>query len=240
MPKIALQQPFAKFHGAARTTGAPGGQVLWSDGDANYSRSLVTPTNPKTAIQLAVRGIRNHISQQFQTLTPAERDAWETLGVDTERSNMVGAPYKLSAMAAFGMVNYYRLASGETITKVAPDRSGIASVSAVTSVTILATTLSVTIAHTVTDPPSSVQVRLTRPLASPVRRARKNEFRYAHATTLPQNFSGMGDSPMVFTITATQLGISIDDYIGVEVLPISAQYVPGVAFRLPSIQVTSS
>ena len=67
-----------KFSGIAIVDGRNkiGGSVLSRNTFGAYARNKVTPINPSTPAQSAVRAIFADISQAWRDLTEAERDAW--------------------------------------------------------------------------------------------------------------------------------------------------------------------
>jgi hypothetical protein len=55
-----------------------GGQVFSKNRGGAYIRTKVTPVNPATTFQLAVRAVFAFLSQNWRALTEAQRDAWNT------------------------------------------------------------------------------------------------------------------------------------------------------------------
>jgi hypothetical protein len=56
--------------------GKIGGHVMSKNRSGAYMRTKVTPTNPNTAAQSAVRSILTGLSQAWRGLTQAQRNAW--------------------------------------------------------------------------------------------------------------------------------------------------------------------
>jgi hypothetical protein len=94
-------------------TGKLGLTVTWPGRNGLIRRTLVTPANPKTAAQLAVR---NHMAQQarrFDALTTAQQDAWSTAAQGYHSRPRLGQSGPLTGLQLFTKVNCTLLLLGQ-------------------------------------------------------------------------------------------------------------------------------
>ena len=66
------------------------GSVASKNRYGQYVRNKVTPVNPQTNHQMAVRGQFGALSSQWSSLTQQERDSWKTAGEDSPETNVFG------------------------------------------------------------------------------------------------------------------------------------------------------
>lgn len=78
----------------------------------DYFRQFVVPTNPQTVYQSAVRNDFANNSQAWRGLTQAERDQWNTVVSDYQRTNVFGDLRTPSGKALFQRLNGNLLAAG--------------------------------------------------------------------------------------------------------------------------------
>jgi len=70
--------------------GKLGGHVYSKNRSGAYVRTKVTPTNPQTASQTAVRNRLTSFSQGWRGLTEAQRDAWNNAVTDFAKTDVFG------------------------------------------------------------------------------------------------------------------------------------------------------
>ena len=70
--------------------GKIGGQVASRNRAGAYMRNKVTPVNPNTAFQQAVRALRTELSQAWRDLTEAQRSAWNAAVSDFAKTDIFG------------------------------------------------------------------------------------------------------------------------------------------------------
>lgn len=66
------------------------GSVFSKNRAGSYVRNKVTPVNPQTSFQTAVRGALTAASQSWRTLTQAQRDAWNTAVQNFTKTDIFG------------------------------------------------------------------------------------------------------------------------------------------------------
>lgn len=70
--------------------GKIGGHVASKNRSGSYFRTKVTPVNPQTSFQNAVRSRLANFSAEWRTLTQAQRDAWNAAVVNFSQTNIFG------------------------------------------------------------------------------------------------------------------------------------------------------
>jgi len=99
--------------------GSIGGQTASRNRFGNYLRARITPVNPATDRQNDIRvAIQSLCTLWQETLTPAQRDAWEVYAASITRVNKLGAQIKLTGFNHFIRSNSVRVQNG--IVAVAP------------------------------------------------------------------------------------------------------------------------
>lgn len=66
------------------------GSVASKNRYGQYLRNKITPVNPQTNHQMAVRGQFGALSSQWSSLTQKQRDSWKTAGEDSPETNIFG------------------------------------------------------------------------------------------------------------------------------------------------------
>lgn len=90
------------------------GGIVWShNAGGPYVRNRAIPTNPNTARQIAIRNsVRSLAIAWANTLTQAQRDAWDTYGANVSWVNRLGQTISLSGISHFIRSNTPRLQAG--------------------------------------------------------------------------------------------------------------------------------
>lgn len=70
--------------------GKIGGQVASKNRAGAYMRTKVTPVNPQTSYQTAVRALFASLSQAWRALTETQRDAWNAAVVNFQKTDIFG------------------------------------------------------------------------------------------------------------------------------------------------------
>lgn len=85
--------------------GKIGGQVLTKGRSGAVIRNKVTPTNPNSARQSAVRAALASFSQAWKSLTQVQRDAWNAAVGNFTRTNIFGATVSPSGKNLYTALN---------------------------------------------------------------------------------------------------------------------------------------
>jgi hypothetical protein len=98
--------------GVSDVRNAIGGSVFSKNRGGNYIRKKVTPVNPKTASQTSSRALFAQFSQQWRTLTAAQRLAWNNAVAGYAKTDIFGALRNPTGQQLFIQINCNLLASG--------------------------------------------------------------------------------------------------------------------------------
>lgn len=104
----------------------------------SYFRNRVMPVNPRTAKQTIQRNDLQELSQQYRTITDAQRLGWAALGQNMIRNDSLGQPYNLTGLQAYTSVNRNRRLLSLADVSDAP---AIGTVTILTTVTVTATSV---------------------------------------------------------------------------------------------------
>lgn len=92
-----------KFGGIiADGRGSIGGITISRNSSGAYARARITPVNPKTALQSAIRAIVAAVTVRWLgTLSQLQRDAWKVFASNVPAKNMLGETINLSGFNQF-------------------------------------------------------------------------------------------------------------------------------------------
>jgi len=79
--------------------------VTWPGRNGLIRRILVTPANPRTASQLAVRDILQQQARRFDSLTAAQQDAWNVAASGYQSRPTLGQSGPLTGLQLFTKIN---------------------------------------------------------------------------------------------------------------------------------------
>lgn len=209
--------------------------VLYVSRGRQLLRQWVYPTDPETALQQQLRAYMSQVAVAWQSVSDLQAEGWLALAEQMERTDSLGRRYTYFANNAFAVVNVYRLLDGQSITNDAPAYNPPA-----TPIIMEAgrdeENLIVTLQHA-QGTSGFFSIRATPKLPSPRRLARKNELRYI-STMLPLSIVPATASPQNASVPVQRVSIEALDYVGIEVTPLSEDYVPGNPIFAKSIQLT--
>jgi hypothetical protein len=106
--------------GGGAASGKMGAMVASHNKGGQYLRARTVPTNPRTALQNAVRGAFSGIASMWQTLTDSARAAWANWGTVVGTTNRLGDNVPISGIAAFQRANVLRAQAGYDLVLDAP------------------------------------------------------------------------------------------------------------------------
>lgn len=92
-------------------SGKLGGQVFAKNRGGNYVRTKVTPSNPQSVAQMAVRGIFASISSRWSALTEAQRATFNTFVSSYAKTDIFGDLRNPSGKSLFQRLNQNLLIS---------------------------------------------------------------------------------------------------------------------------------
>jgi len=235
MPLITLVSPFAKFHGKSSAVGEPGGQVLYSNGAALYSRRLVEPANPDTSHQQTIRSLLATAANGYQALTAVQAAAWRTAASGLTRKNIFGQVYALTGMSLYMLINMYRSMDGEALTVTPPSTAKPDAILGVTSATVNATNLDIVFTHNIAAG-DFVYCRVSEDLGSASRQGRVNELKTL-TTLFADSILVRAASPQTLSIPMEYFTVTAAENIAVHLLPLTSVYYPGTDWLEPNVLV---
>lgn len=107
--------------GITQMTGSIGGTTFARNRYGNYARARTKPTNPNTALQQGVRASLTFLTERWaQTLTAAQRTAWNLYGSNVVMTNKLGESMNLSGFNHYVRSNMVRKQTGSAIIDAGP------------------------------------------------------------------------------------------------------------------------
>lgn len=105
----------------SQASGAIAGLVYSHNHGGMYTRSRATPTNPSSAAQVVVRNAVANLSNFWsQTLTAAQRAAWNVYATNVPLVGPLGSARKVSGIAMYTRSNVPRIQAGLTRVDAGP------------------------------------------------------------------------------------------------------------------------
>jgi hypothetical protein len=157
-------------------SGKVGGHVASRNRAGSYLRTKVTPVNPRTGAQLAVRNLFTGFSQGWRGLTDAQRQAWNDAVSDFARTDIFGDLKNPTGANLFQRLNNVLAQLGEAALTLPPQPAAVEQVILSSFVADVSDgTMIATFAPTI-PANTAVIVRATAP-QSPGKSFVKSEFR---------------------------------------------------------------
>jgi len=235
MPIVTLKSPFASFRGKASSPTGLTSLVAYPDGSAHFARKWVEPSNPRSLHQLAIRWCLATISTAFSTISSSRADAWRAAAVGVIRENAAGQHYELTGPSLYSLLNMYRLMHNQSLLYDPVPLTPPGNITSITNVTVAGGSVGITATHTL-GASDNVYIRLTTALPGEACFARPSGYR-----TITNQFADSivkyGASPKQWILPMEYFTIAVNDWIGVEILPLGPTYYPGRPVRDPSIVV---
>lgn len=99
-----------------------GGQVFSKNRAGAYIRTKVTPVNPKTSFQMASRQLLGALSSAWSTLTSAQREAWNSVVEEWQKTDIFGDLRKPTGKNLFTGLNKNRADIGGAVQNLPPEK----------------------------------------------------------------------------------------------------------------------
>lgn len=170
--------------------GKVGGHVMSKNRAGSYIRTKVSPVNPRTASQLAIRGQFGTLATGWRALTQAQRNAWNNAVSQWQTSNIFGDLKAPTGLQLYERVNNNLLSSGASAISTPAVPAGVSTVT-LSSLTYTSGTPALSLVMSGAVPAGTrVKVFATPPLSAGIN-AVKSQFRLittlAAAATSPAN-----------------------------------------------------
>jgi len=142
-------------------------------------RTKVTPTNPRSVRQLAVRGILAGLSASWSAISSAEAAAWRAFAAARQKTNVFGS-FFASGFNAYQELNFFVVDNGDTANDAPPTAAFKGNLSGYTAVS---GSSSGEIDLAWTDPATAaasdiVDVWATPAMPNELRQAQESDFRH--------------------------------------------------------------
>src|SRR4030066_216535 len=160
--------------------GKLGGQVFSKNKGGAYVRTKVTPANPQTSYQLAVRAALASISQSWKGLVQASRDAWNGAVGNFKITDIFGDVKILSGSQLYTKLNLNLTNAGQALITTPPLPQGAQTVT-IDSVASDNSSNTVIITAGGAVPVGHTALVFATPAVSPGREFLKNEYRLIEA-----------------------------------------------------------
>jgi hypothetical protein len=137
----------------SEASGSAGGLTASRNRFGAYMRARVMPVNPASAYQQVVRNALSTLTARWQNvLTDAQRQAWETYGINVPMPNALGDPVNLTGLNHYIRSNTPRIQAGCTLIDDGPVVFSLPVLTPLTAITATAGTENVAFAFDNTDP----------------------------------------------------------------------------------------
>lgn len=143
-----------KFKSSVYTqaSGSVGGLTYSRNGGGMYTRARAVPTNPNTPAQQAVKAFLSNLAQYWtNTLTAAQRQAWEAYAAAVPVRDSLGEERPISGNAMFCRCNMPRLVGGLAIVAAGPTTNTLAGLTPPSIVTATGSSGIISVSYTNTD-----------------------------------------------------------------------------------------
>lgn len=202
--------------GATDGRGKLNGHVASKNRAGAYARTKVTPVNPQSSFQIAVRARLSAFSSGWRALTQAVRDQWDNAVGGFARTDVFGDLRNPTGKNLYTRLNQNLASVGAASIGTPPMPSGVETVTMGTIV--MAEGGAKSVAHGVGAGDSAIQVWATPPV-SPGKGFLKNDYRlltsFANDAASPAVFTTAYDARYGDTITGAKVGVKL---IAVNVL----------------------
>lgn len=198
-------------------SGKLGGHVAAKNRGGSYFRTKVTPTNPNSSFQAAVRSRLTALSQAFRSLTAAQIQGWNSAVSDFQKTDMFGDMRKPSGINLYVKLNSNLGEVGEAYINDAPLPSSVEPVLTL-SATATAGVPSLSVVFTPTPVPADTAfiIRATSQM-SPAKQASKSDFR--NLTVLPA--AGTSPNNALAAYNAKFGALIAGRKIAIEMIPVN-------------------
>lgn len=197
--------------------GKIGGHVASKNRGGAYLRTKVTPSNPNTSVQAAVRNRLTSLAQAWSGLTAAQRESWNKAVSNFAGTNIFADKVNPSGINLFTKLNANLLEVGSSMISSAPLPEEVVAVLTV-SATAAAGTPAFSVAFTPTPVPAKTAfiIRATGQVSAGVSNL-KGKFRNVTVLT----FSATSPEDLLAAYTAKFGTLVAGQKIGVEIVPVN-------------------
>lgn len=191
--------------------GKLGGHVFSKNRGGSYMRTKVTPTNPQTSFQAAVRNRLTQFSQGWRGLTQAQRDAWNSAVGNFAKTDVFGDIKQPTGLNLYVKLNSNLDLISQGAISLPPLPSEVEAVLTISVVaTVTGAVLDITYTPTPVPTDTTFVIEATAQV-SPGKNFLKNEFRVltinASAATSPADIASLYVARFGTLIEGQKIGV---------------------------------
>lgn len=192
--------------------------VYFERNNRTFARFRSIPFNPQTQDQVLMRAYFSNATKNWDTLTVAQRDAWQAYAELYFRFDEKNNPVTPSGIATYLKANSIRQVLGLPLISAAPVDAPPAPVTEVEQAPLQpANTLGITIGHSLTTLTGlSVIVRMTPAMPTVAREPRFSDYRFVRGVS-PSSATPMISDDELYLFTPTKFLVTEGQRYGVEV-----------------------
>lgn len=208
-------------------TGGSGLVFMHNLNCGNVFRTWVMPDNPQTPLQSSMRNYLAQCAVAYKGINAAQAALWTATAIQINRTNKLGLTYQLTGITLFTMVNFYRLMNAQSLELDIPEIVKPLKPVGITTV-ILTTSVLLTVVADYTGNADSYfgLLNVSAILPGEARQARPNDCRLLDPT-IANNIIQVSTNVVTWPIEVTDGAFTAGDRIGLEMMTLSDEYVPG-------------
>lgn len=193
---------------AATGSGSVGGATASHNRGGQYFRRRAIPVNPSTAQQQAVRGFFSTLQAAWNnTLTSAQRSAWDSYALNTPVTDSLGNPVNAGGKGMYTRGNVPRLQASLTAISAGPTAFGLPALTSPGVTSLVASTGVTTFTYTNSDAwaiavGGALLIYISRPQSVSIN-GFKGPFRFAgkvSGAATPPTSPGTVTSPFTYAV----------------------------------------
>lgn len=221
---ITLQKPYKTARG--KDSAGAKGNVLYPTGGRQFSRSFVQPYNPKTTAQNIIRAFFAAANSAFSSMENAQRAGWDLINNSNLKTDKDGNKYKLSSKGWFIAVQVIRQIAGQAITTIAPAANLPVTFGSFTEAT--ADNGAFTVSFVAKNIGDKFLIKMSDGMFYEQQHARSWKMPTdVTASNIVTADAGHVCSLSVASDHSTLSGITVNNWISIEITPLSSEYLPG-------------
>lgn len=178
-----------------------------------YVRTRAAPVQPRTTFQLNQRARMSTNAAAWRGITDAQRAGWGDLGLMISRTDSLGQTYTLNGFGAYCSVNNNKLDAGDAAVSDAP---AIVTPPDLTTVTLTATSVALSVAYTATPLGAGVRAFIFVSPQQSAGRKFNGDYRLlsvtAAAAASPANILAAYTARFGVPVTGNRLFLSVQTY----------------------------
>lgn len=237
--KVTFHPALDLLHGSLMSALGDRGIVCYSSGPAGKcARNWTKPANPKSTLQLVIRGHLSTCAAGYKALTSTQAAQWEAAARLLERMDILAVAYELTGIGLYCMINVFRLMHAQELVATPPSTTTPLRPTLIGSATISEGSLSIVIDCTGMTNGDLILGRVSAALPGQARNARPGDCRLL-TTTIAENFGTVSAESCTLIPDMDTYTFTGGEFIGIHAKPLTAEYMPGLPLLNPNIVVST-